>query len=240
MRAIAGLVGVALASLLSGCGPDASERRLPTIEVSAPLPPLPSTFSERAACRPLGAYRPPAVGTRFVYSNAQGLRSEREVVSVTDDVVGFQWRDLEAPDQQLLPVRHALLGMLVVYPDPGGERRLEYGGDFRAGIAGLTVGQTLETPAVETSTLGGKRMRLSFPARVTYRTCGVLQVGSTPLPVRVYDVHTARRVIDRSGREDVRISRVTYLLSETEGYPVALQDAGVSTLVRIDRPLASS
>ncbi len=219
--------------LLAGCKAPAGDVQLSGIEARANALPRPTEFSETLECTPLGPYGGPAVGSRYLYRRHDGSFSQREIVSNDRGVVGFRYRDLSIPDQEPLPTRHAIAGLLVTHVGPGLPRSVAYEGDPVRDIGRLALGQTLRIPTVETSTLRGRERRVAFPTTVTYAMCGHLQVAGDRVPVRVYSIGSARRVIDRASGDHVRQGVVTYFLSDQTGYLIAIQDEATTVAERI-------
>ncbi len=221
--------------LLWGCDQrrsDAESAAVQTPPALSTLPP-PGGFIQAATCSALGVYDGPGPGSTYVYRRQDGSLSSRQIASATQGRVVFRYRDLSDPSHVALPDRVALAGVYVFYDDAS-PRTVDYKTDPVAAIAALKPGETATIPTTETSTIRGKTRRIDFPTVTTYRMCGDLTVQGRNVPVRVYDVSTSRRVVNRSGGDQVRSSRVTYYLSAETGYPLAFQDTATTVIDRIE------
>lgn len=209
---------------------------LATIRADGVAPTPPPEFSRRADCTPMGVYAGPTPGSRYLYRRIDGAPSAREIGSVRDGVVEFRFHDLSRPGLEPLPPRFAIAGLLVTYPQAQSTRRVSYDGQPLTVLGRIRPGETATIPTTETSTLRGSERRVSFPTTITYRMCGDLSVGSARIPVRVYSVGSARRVLDRQAGDHVRQGEVTYFLSAQTGYPLAFQDEATTVIERIEMP----
>lgn len=223
--------------LFAGCQRADENVNLNVIEANATALPPPKEFSQTRDCKPHGQYNAPVMETRYVYRRHDGSFSQRQIMSTDQGIVGFRYQDLSKEEQKPLPTRHAIAGLLVTYVEPGSPRRIAYEGDPVREISRLGFGQTLRIPTVETSKLNGRDRRVAFPTTVTYRMCGDLEVAGERMPVRVYSIGSARRVIDRKNVDHVRQGVVTYYLSDQTGYPLVIQD---ETTTVVDRILPAS
>lgn len=224
------------ALLLYGCSQATSNDDVAPDASLAPLLPSPVNFTPATDCTPLGNYRGPASGTTYVYRRQDGSQSSRRIVSADNGRIVFQYRDLSGSSQTPLPDRVALGGLYVTYDEATSPRAVRYRTDPLAALESLGIGQSITIPTTEASTIRGKERSLSFPTVTTYRLCGTLSFQGQQVPVRVYDISTSRRVVDRRGREQVRSSRVTYYLSADPGYPLAYQDTTSTVIERIEPP----
>ncbi len=130
--------------------------------------------------------------------------------------------------------RTAIAGIFVIH-EPLGNRAITYAHDPVGVVEALALGETAIIPTVENSTIRNRHRRLAFDTAVRFRACGTVSVEGRPVAVRVYDVSTARRVVERSGKDALRYSGVTYYLSSETGYPMIFQDSETTTAVEISR-----
>lgn len=233
MKLTASLASVLCALLVTaGCDQPARTEAIAATPAAALVPP--PEFSPRTDCTPLTRWTGPDFGSRYVYRRADGTTSERTILSVADGVVGFRYRDLSTPGLEALPPRYAVAGLLAVYPEPGAARRVDHARPPLPAIQALAVGQSATIHTVEFSRIKGVERRVAFPTTVRYRACGDLSVAGRAMPVRVYDVATARRVVDPRTGEAVRQSQIAYFLSDETGYPLAIQDQTSTVAIRIE------
>lgn len=236
MRPIRATAATALyVLLLWSCDQDRPSAEPAAVQTPSILSPLlpPHSFIPASSCSRLGVYDGPSPGSTYVYRRPDGSSSSRHIVSSAQGRVVFRYRDLSDPSRVPLPDRVALAGVYVSY-DETSPRTVDYKTDPVAALAALMPGETATIPTTETSTIRGKARRIDFPTVTTYRMCGSLTVQGRNVPVRVYDVSASRRVVDRSGGDQIRSGRVTYYLSAETGYPLAFQDTATTVIDRIE------
>lgn len=223
---VALLVGLTL----SACE-DATTGSLPIDPPPRGVVEAPVSFAPARDCSPLGVYSGPRPGAKYIYRRGDGSSSSRRILTVDDDKVVFQYRDLSTADQRPLPPTTTIAGLLVVESEGSG-RRVAYRTDPVGALAGLHVGQSARLAAEETSTLGGRRRTVPLTTTVHYLSCGVIQGPGRAMRVRVYRVTSGRRVAGPDLRDRIRLSEVTYYLSDETGYPLAFADPGTTSVVQ--------
>lgn len=230
LNAAAAWASLLAALCLSGCD-DTTARVLPTDPPPRGAVEAPDSFVPARDCSPLGAYSGPRPGTEYIYKRGDGSSSSRKILAVDDDKVVFQYRDLSTAGQHPLPATTTIAGLFVVGGEGSG-RRVAYRDDPVGALAGLGVGQSIRIATEETSTLGGSRRTIPLTTTVHYMACGVIQSSERAMPVRVYRVTSGRRVAGPDLRDRIRLSEVTYYLSDETGYPLAFADPGTTSVLQ--------
>lgn len=196
----------------------------------------PASFVTRETCTPLNRYSGPEPSTEFTYRRLDGSISSRRIMATRDEEIVFQYRDLSKAAQRPLPPTAAIAGLFVIGGE-GSSRRTTYLDNPLDALATLAVGDEARIRAEETSTLRGETRTVGLTTTVRYVACGSLPVQGRDMPVRVYQVTSGRRIMGPDLQDRIRLSQVTYYLSDQLGYPLAVADPGTTSVVERIAPV---
>lgn len=221
---------VVAATFLASCGKsDKAEDKID----KAPSPPAITLlgFTSAASCPALGA-NTPAVGDRYVFNLVDDAGAKTG--EWTDEITGKVGEIVQTKAVLDLPKigkndgpSFALVGGLVSATStaPDAKNRVySYGSEVAAPIRNLALGEQLDLPGSEASTIRGVSKTLQGVTRISLIGCGTLSVAGKPEAVHVYEVTDFRRGVTGppdAPVEAVRKDHAQIFISDRTGWHLA-------------------
>lgn len=207
-------------------------------------------LAAQPTCAPLGKYRAPRVGTRFVYqATRHGASLPSSSITEIRTSRGDYVEERQSATMPGLPpspgVTRTSLAILIPGPAPGnahaGTRDYKFPKDAPERVKTLRPGASVSFKGSETTNFEGVRRTVAGTHTVAFRGCGQLRIGSRVEPVNIYEVSSFGRLFsNRPGNKFDRVdpSRARVFVSPRHGWWVRREgEEGLGlALSRVETP----